>query len=148
MMIICYFFFSPADISFLRSISLSISLEILSSVIRAYPCVVLILECPIILAILSMGISAEIKKCRSCADFGDRSSFPLSLWLFPIREPQTIGHHGWEEETRASRHRSCYTATISAPAMGCKGMNASTFVFLRLMRMYRLPSAFVPIWWG
>ena len=62
MMIICYFFFSPADISFLRSISLSISLEILSSVIRAYPCVVLILECPIILAILSMGISAEIKK--------------------------------------------------------------------------------------
>ena len=38
MMIICYFFFSPADISFLRSISLSISLEILSSVIRAYPC--------------------------------------------------------------------------------------------------------------
>lgn len=69
MMIICYFFFSPADISFLRSISLSISLEILSSVIRAYPCVVLILECPIILAILSMGISAEIKKvpklCRA-----------------------------------------------------------------------------------
>ena len=61
MMIICYFFFSPDDISFLRSISLSISLEILSSVIRAYPCVVLILECPIILAILSMGISAEIK---------------------------------------------------------------------------------------
>ena len=62
MMIICYFFFSPADISFLRSISLSISLEILSSVIRAYPCVVLILECPIILAILSIGMSAEIKK--------------------------------------------------------------------------------------
>ena len=61
MMIICYFLFSPADISFLRSISLSISLEILSSVIRAYSCVVLILECPIILAILSMGISAEIK---------------------------------------------------------------------------------------
>lgn len=69
MMIIYCFFFSPADISFLRSISLSISLEIFSSVIRAYPCVVLILECPIILAILSIGMSAEIKNvpklCRA-----------------------------------------------------------------------------------
>lgn len=63
MMIIYCFFFSPADISFLRSISLSMSLEILSSVIRAYPCVVLILECPIILAILSIGMSAEIREC-------------------------------------------------------------------------------------
>ena len=104
MMIIYCFFFSTADISFLRSISLSISLEILSSVIRAYPCVVLILECPIILAILSIGMSAEI-----------RSSFPLFLWLLPTREPQTIGHHGWEEETRASHHLLCYTTTISAP---------------------------------
>lgn len=61
MMIIYCFLFSPAEMFFLRSISLSISLEILSSVIRAYPCVVLILECPIILAILSIGMSAEIK---------------------------------------------------------------------------------------
>gem|GEM_PF-6469375 len=62
MMIIYYFFFSPADTSLLRSINLSMSFEILSSVIRAYPCVVRILECPIILAILSIGISAEIRK--------------------------------------------------------------------------------------
>ena len=62
MMIICYFFFSPADTFFLRSINLSMSLDILSSVIRAYPCVVRILECPIILAMLSIGISAEIRK--------------------------------------------------------------------------------------
>ena len=39
--------------------------EILSSVIRAYPCVVLILECPIILAILSIGMSAEIKSAEA-----------------------------------------------------------------------------------
>ncbi len=31
---------------------------------------------------------------------------------------------------------------------GCRGMNASTFVFLRLIRIYRLPSAFIPMWWG
>ena len=62
MMIICYFFFSPADISFLRSISLSISLEILSI---GYPCISLCrsnIGVSHHLAILSMGISAEIKK--------------------------------------------------------------------------------------
>lgn len=32
--------------------------------------------------------------------------------------------------------------------MGCRGMNASTFVFLRLIRMCRLHSAFIPTWWG
>ena len=36
MMIICYFFFSPADISFLRSISLSISF---GNFIIGYPCI-------------------------------------------------------------------------------------------------------------
>ena len=43
-------------------ISLSISSEILSSVTFAYPCVVLIFVCPIILDILSMGTPAETIK--------------------------------------------------------------------------------------
>ena len=33
-------------------------------------------------------------------------------------------------------------------AIGCRGMNASTPVFFRLMRMNRRPSAVVPIWHG
>lgn len=78
MMIIYCFLFSPAEMFFLRSISLSISLEILSSVIRAYPCVVLILECPIILAILSIGMSAEIKNvpklCRAVWNIHGKAS--------------------------------------------------------------------------
>ena len=147
MMIIYCFFFSPADISFLRSISLSISLEIFSSVIRAYPCVVLILSVPSSWRYSQSVCPPKSKMFRNCADSGDKSSFPLSLWLFPTREPQTIGHHGWEEETRASSSVVLYSDNIRS-AMGCKGMNASTFVFLRLMRMYCLPSAFVPIWWG
>ena len=51
------------------SISLSISLEIFSSVILAYPCVVEILECPIILAMLSMDTLSEMSRtpnpCRA-----------------------------------------------------------------------------------
>ena len=48
--------------SFLRSISLSISSEILLTVICAYFCVLLILECPIILETLSMFTPAETNK--------------------------------------------------------------------------------------
>ena len=46
----------------LFSISLSISFEILSSVILAYPWVVLIFECPIILAMLSIDTLSEIRR--------------------------------------------------------------------------------------
>lgn len=48
--------------SLLFSISLSISFEILSSVILAYPWVVLIFECPIILAMLSIDTLSEIRR--------------------------------------------------------------------------------------
>lgn len=51
------------------SISLSISIEIFSSVILAYPCVVEMFECPIILAMLSMDTLSEMSRtpnpCRA-----------------------------------------------------------------------------------
>ena len=129
MMIIYCFFFSPADISFLRSISLSISLEILSSVIRISLC-----RSNIEVSGSSWRYSQSVcppksKSAEAVPTLVIGQVFPLSLRLFPTREPQTIGHHGWEEETQASRHRSCYTATISAPLWDVRGMNASTFVF-------------------
>ena len=46
----------------LFSISLSISFEILSSVILAYPWVVVIFECPIILAMLSIDTLSEMRR--------------------------------------------------------------------------------------
>ena len=47
---------SESPFSFLRFISLSMSLPMLSSVTLAYICVLLMLECPIIFAMLSTQI--------------------------------------------------------------------------------------------
>ena len=57
-----FFLYSPVLYIRLMAIRLSISFEIFLSVTSAYRWVVFIPECPIILAMLSMGMPSEIKK--------------------------------------------------------------------------------------
>lgn len=58
----CLLYHLPVPYIILTAIRLSMSFEIFLSVTSAYRWVVFMPECPIILAMLSMGMPSEIKK--------------------------------------------------------------------------------------
>ena len=112
--------------------------------------------CPIILAILSMGIPAlSVMVPKVCLAMWDdnRSLMPQALPTMLSLSFITLRLHSWGKIRLSPFSFTAYCSPFSScssiqwrimvSAIGCSGTMNSTFVFWRSLRIYFLPSAAV-----